>query len=100
MLPLNYVTGVFCTDEGGGIKIHGGPRTGPSTPFESIVSTQGVWPWGLFNIVLPIPQLYMFNMCIIANTLYAYPLSIIQLLDGSESEKMIRLFDEIWVSMQ
>lgn len=63
MTPLNYVTDVWCTDEGGRVRKR--LRTTSVTPFESIVSGQGTWPWLLFNVVTLLPSLYLSNIVVV-----------------------------------
>lgn len=81
MYPLNALTNVYPVDEGGGIRVHGGARTTErKTVFEEIVASQSAWPWGLYNVVIPHPCYYLFNLEIIGATIVAYPLSVVQLV--------------------
>ena len=79
MSPMNYLTNVYCLDEGGGISIRGSGRTVPKTKFERIVQGQGVWLWGLMGIMIPF-YFYPFYFQIILSTILAYPLGIYQYL--------------------
>lgn len=79
MYPLCVLTDVYPLDEGGGFSRNGtnGKRvTDPQTPFETIVSTMGGWPWGLMGLILPLPPAYLWNLSIIAFTIVAYPSAV------------------------
>lgn len=76
MYPLNWLTGVYPANEGGGFTINGRLEWEPITPFENIVSSQGSWLFGLMGLGFPHPLFYFGNLCTIAATVAAYPLAI------------------------
>lgn len=80
MYPLNKLTGVYCINEAGGIEVNGKPKR-PNTIFERIVSGQLTWPWMLFGLFIPNPITYYCNIYIIGSTIYAYPASLMHILN-------------------